>query len=75
METVESTLWRASIKLLEIERLKSDMDKNSPRIMELMDGLLSQDIVQALATAPHIRMWMRKVCSELADHYTTQTAL
>lgn len=74
METVESTLWRASTKLLEIERLKSDMDKNSPRIMELMDDLLSQDIVQALGTAPHIRMWMRKVCSELADHYTSQLA-
>lgn len=75
MATVETTLWRASAKLLEIERLKRNMDANGARVMELMDDLLSQDIVQALATAPHIRMWMRKVCSELADHYTTQTAL
>lgn len=74
MESIETTIWRASMKLLEVERLKSDMDKNSPRIMELMDGLLSQDIIQALGTAPHIRMWMRKVCSELADHYTSQLA-
>ena len=75
METTETTLWRASAKLLEIERLKRNMDANGARVMELMDDLLSQDIIKALASAPHIRMWMRKVCSELADHYTTQTAL
>jgi hypothetical protein len=75
MENVETTVWRASAKLLEIERLKRNMDANGARVMELMDDLLSQDIIKALASAPHIRMWMRKVCSELADHYTTQTAL
>jgi hypothetical protein len=75
METTETTLWRASKMLLEVERLKSDMDKNGAEIIALMDDLLSQDVVKALASAPHIRMWMRKVCSELADHYTTQTAL
>jgi hypothetical protein len=75
METTETTLWRASKMLLEVERLKRNMDANGARVMELMDDLLSQDIIKALASAPHVRMWMRKVCSELADHYTTQTAL
>lgn len=72
METAESTLWRASTKLLEIEALKHDMDKKGTRIMELMDDLLSQDIIKALASAPHVRMWMRKLCSELADYYVRQ---
>jgi hypothetical protein len=72
METTETTLWRASAKLLEIERLKSDMDKNSSQIIGLMDDLLSQEIVRALASAPHVRAWMRQLCAELADHYTRQ---
>ena len=72
METTETTLWRASKMLLEVERLKSDMDKNGAEIIALMDDLLSQDIIKALASAPHVRMWMRQLCSELAEFYTRQ---
>ena len=72
MESVETTLWRASTKLMEVERLKHDMDKHNAQIIGLMDDLISPEFQRAFSSAPHVRMWMRKLCSELADYYVRQ---